>query len=337
MSSSKKSLILVFILGLIVGWFLKKASWHLIFKDDAQKAAAEQSGPIRLNRDYAMINPLLFCGVSENKEFTEFKPLEENIEKIVKEEIANNNATNISVYYRVMDSGRWFGINENEQYSPASLLKVPLMIAYLKEAESNPDILSRQITYDGSFDYNQMEEFPPKVRIQAGKSYTIDQLLEATIFYSGNNAEALLMEKINPQTHVDVFTDLGIPLPESPVLDFMSAKSYSYFFRVLYNSSYLNKQMSQKALNMMSKARFDHGIAEGVPKDIVVAEKFGERSLVDDNKTVLFRELHDCGIIYDQGDPYLLCIMTKGDDLEKLSKAIIYISKEVYQYRNKTL
>ncbi len=41
-------------------------------------------------------------------------------------------------------------------------------------------------------------------------------------------------------------------------------------------------------------------------------------------------ELHDCGIVYPDGDAYLLCVMTKGRDIEKLKMAIAHVSEMVY-------
>ena len=41
----------------------------------------------------------------------------------------------VSVYYRDLLDGPWFGINESVEYNPASMMKVPVMVAevtYLK-------------------------------------------------------------------------------------------------------------------------------------------------------------------------------------------------------------
>jgi hypothetical protein len=42
------------------------------------------------------------------------------------------------------------------------------------------------------------------------------------------------------------------------------------------------------------------------------------------------RQLHDCGIVYAPGKPYLICIMTRGSDFKRLSPVIAQISKQVY-------
>ena len=41
-------------------------------------------------------------------------------------------------------------------------------------------------------------------------------------------------------------------------------------------------------------------------------------------------ELHDCGIVYHPQNPYIICIMTKGGDINSEKLQIQKISKAVY-------
>jgi len=109
--------------------------------------------------------------------------------------------------------------------------------------------------------------------------------------------------------------------------DFISVKGYSAFFRFLYNATYLNKEMSEKALEILSTTNFNTGLPAKLPKGILVSHKFGERGYVGTN----LKQLHDCGIIYLAGNPYLLCVMTKGDSFEELANVIADISEMVYK------
>ena len=123
----------------------------------------------------------------------------------------------------------------------------------------------------------------------------------------------------------DIFHDLNIDVP-TEVPDFtISAKNYSTFLRILYNSTYLNDSDSEKALDILSKTTFVDGLVAGVPKGTTIAHKFGEH--VSSFHEI---ELHDCGIIYYPQNPYLLCVMTKGQDFSKLAKIIADISAMVY-------
>lgn len=106
-----------------------------------------------------------------------------------------------------------------------------------------------------------------------------------------------------------VFNDLGIPLPRD--IDYaLSVKEYASFFRILYNASYLTRENSEMALKLLSESKFRGGLAGKIPSDIVIAHKFGEREMIDENGSSI-NQLHDCGIVYYTPYPYLICIMTR--------------------------
>jgi beta-lactamase class A len=281
---------------------------------------------------YKFINPLLGFDILEPKELQQYKPLEDTLSNFLDTQENIGTLDTASVYFRALKSGRWVSVNENEPYSPASLLKVPTMIAFFKEAESDPSILTKHVVYNGTFDDNAEENIKPLKTLEVGASYTIDDLIFRMIAYSDNNALRLLSNNIDPALLSEVYTDIGISLPKpgSPILDFMNVKSYAYFFRILYNATYLSKMYSEKALQYLSEPDFPQGIQAGIPKDISLAQKFGERNIVDDFGNSTQKELHDCGIIYYPSHPYLLCVMTKGKDLNILSSIIQKVSSLVY-------
>lgn len=48
----------------------------------------------------------------------------------------------VSVYFRDLNDGPWFGINDDCVLDAASMMKVPVMIAWLKRSAKNPIILA---------------------------------------------------------------------------------------------------------------------------------------------------------------------------------------------------
>lgn len=285
---------------------------------------------------YAFINPLLSCDISENKQFENYQPITKKLEKYIREHTSNDGVQSISVYFRGLDTGHWSGVNENTKYSPASLLKVPLMIAYLKEADIKQGILEQKITYHQDADGNMVETFKPKYFIKDGETYTVAELLRYMIAYSDNNAAALLQNNVDHNSLIEVYSDLGIPVSDTLAEETITPKIYSYIFRVLYNATYLSRPMSQYALQLLSTTEFSQGIKAGVPATTPSAQKFGERTVLTENSatkntTPSFKELHDCGIVYYPRNPYLICVMTKGNDFSKLSSVIGDISALVYQ------
>jgi beta-lactamase class A len=283
---------------------------------------------VRETGTYKLTAPLLWCA-ADRPSLKEDTRLQASVQSIVTQKASQGEASDVSVYYRNLSNGEWFGINENASYNPASLLKVPIMMAYLREGESDPSLLKKVLTYDGSFDGNANEVFRSQNDIQPGQ-YTIDSLLTAMIVNSDNNAMALLSNNIDPATLKNVYTDLGLQVPTDPSAASISPKEYSNFFRLLYNATYLTPEFSEKALELLAGPDFPQGIQATVPSSVAVANKFGERTVVTPQGAVLDRELHDCGIVYAPKGPYILCVMTRGKDFQQLVDVIQSISRFIY-------
>lgn len=301
---------------------------------DTSLFQSETNGtPFREKTESKYISPPLFC--SESAPSKENKDLTNKMTKLINGHVREGSIDNASVYVRMLTTGEWAGVNEDYKYSPASLMKVAEMIAYFKEAESDPNLLSKKIYYGGiDKDANSFENFKPEKSIQKNTSYTIDELIDYMIKYSDNNAALVLNTLAEASLFDEIYSDLGLPFPPASnggSTDYMSVKLFSRFFRVFYNATYLSSSLSEKAIKLLLKAKFPEGIAGGIPEGIEVASKFGERTVLKQDVRMVNRELHDCGIVYAQKEPYLLCIMTKGKDLSALSSIIRDISSLVYK------
>ncbi len=300
----------------------------------AVSANAEKSCQVvslRGGGNFTYINPLLACEVATEQNFHELSDVRKMIEKYIEAQKKSGALTKASVYFRDYTKGEWLTIGGNEHYAPASLLKVPLMIAYMKIARTDHTLMAKKLTRTEPRDFNEGVNFKPTNSIKLGESHTIEELIHSIIINSDNNALYLLNQNIDQQILNEVYTDLGLSIPTSATpesVDFITAKEYSYFFRILYNATYIGRRSSEEALGLLAQTDFKNGIIQGVPEGTKVAHKFGEREVSDVTPPV--RELHDCGIIYYPDHPYLLCIMTQGSNYNDLSKTIGDISREVF-------
>lgn len=273
---------------------------------------------------YQFINPLLECGLNEN--LISEAELKNNILSIIQKYTLENNITDYSIYFRNLNNGPWLGINENENFSLASLAKVPLLMAVYKIAESDPTIMKTKISVDNIDDYEQ-QVIKPQKKLEKGKSYTLEELVNQMIIHSDNVAQRIIYNNIDKNYLVKIYSDLGISFPATQKTEnYMSIKTYVSFFRILYNASYLNKYYSDQALELLSKSEYKDGLVSGVPADVLVAHKFGEKPNYASNE----KQLHDCGIIYNDKEPYLLCIMSRGNNYKQMSNFIKEISNFFY-------
>ncbi|HNW88582.1 MAG TPA: class A beta-lactamase-related serine hydrolase [Bacteroidales bacterium] len=305
--------------GYFLGFFIKKHQDGRVVKDPLGLKEVRAGG-------YRFINPLLECDNRYSATNENLVRLQNSLNEYIDNALKTGIVTHISVYYRSLNNGPWLGINENYNYQPASLLKVPLLIAVLKKAESDTTFLHKKILYDKIL--NCVTTYiVDKESLILGNTYTVNQLLEYMIIHSDNDAKEILYKILGEAYIHNVMAECGMNLDNVDMsMDFITVKEYSSFFRILYNSSYLNRDMSEKALELLSRVAFNEGIPAKLPKNIKVAHKYGERAFIDND----IKQFHDCGIVYAPNSPYLICVMTKGKDFGQLVKIIADISGIVY-------
>jgi beta-lactamase class A len=322
----------LFLLGfgtLLLGWCLGIATSYLLGLNRTETYSYLRE------EGYKYINPLIDFDRTDFMRTKEQKELETKLVTFIEKETENSaNVIHISTYYKDLNTGGWIGINEDEKFTMASLGKIAVMMAHYRITETNPEHLEQSFIY--RFDAEAYPEIYDNRTdgnsLQEGTAYTLDEYINQLIIYSDNTVLPFL---IREEAHIreinEIFSSLGIENPfDSYENNFITAKDYATFFRILYNATYLNKEMSSKALELLSQVYYNEGLAKGIPQHIVVANKFGELTSKA-SKGEVIEELHDCGIIYHPSRPYILCVMTKGSNKEDLQKAISAISNIVYQ------
>jgi beta-lactamase class A len=278
---------------------------------------------------YDLLNPTLRCTNTTQQNEWHYEEIRNAVLQKKQQLTQEGKITEMSVYFRDLKHGPRFGIGEYDAFQPASLLKLPVLIAFLHEADRDPSLLDKTLSYDSILKVNMNVE-QARETILPFTPYTIRDLLRKMIVYSDNYSYTVLTQELNrtpPITAYHTFLDLDIlPMMVTPRADFVSIQSYSNLFVVLYNSAYLSKQMSSFALQLLSEASFESGLVAGVPPGTTVAHKFGYRVLDPKHS-----QLHDCGIVYHPNASYLLCVMTSGSLLGDEEHAIREVSRVVYE------
>lgn len=311
--------IIIFAIGITLGFFSTKLSNGSL---DSNKKSSE----IRLEDGFKFVNPLLECEQGPNYlSRNSIKPFKPVIEKVVEKAISENRIDYVSVYFRDLNNGTWFSINESEKFFPASLMKLPLLIYFLRETEISPGTLQAEVEYVSGQEATP-QFFKPDNPVKVGETYTINELLERAVTQSDNSAALLLFQIADKNKFEKVFPEFGIDPPKENGQDYLNVKSYAAFFRILFNASYLSHEYSEFALNLLSKVKFNSGLNAKLPKSVVVSHKFGESQ----DKLTERKQLHDCGIVYYPNKPYLICLMTRGTNFDQMAGVIADISKATY-------
>ncbi len=314
----------LFLLGVLVGGVFV----YLFFYTDVPDVGVRVIEQRENMSVFRYINPLIECSLNEGEGFSQLNLTQNDLRDFIVG-LETNAVKDVSVYVRDLNNGPWFGVGEDLEYAPASLTKVPVMMAVYKRAESDPDILKKIIHTPSSLEPT-LEQKIASQKIQPNYDYTIEELVRRSIIYSDNLAVTFAMQGIEQDDLAKVFQSINVPFEVSNNDLMLSVREYAAFFRVLYNASFLSREHSELALALLTESEFQNGIVAGVPKGIAVAHKFGERNLASVGQDTI-HQIHDCGIVYYPEQPYLMCVMTRGYSLSKQEEAIAEVSRFVYE------
>ena len=187
-------LVAILVVGFLIGFFVPRSN-----NDE------ETSSELRLGSS-SLTNPLLECdlgGATIGSRKEDFTPeLIEFTERLKKD----GGVSEIAVYYRDLNNGPVIGIDQNIPFAPASLLKIPLLIAYLSWSETLPSVLDEQVRFEGAVDVGYQQQFAPSMPLEAGVMYSIRTLLERMTIYSDNQALVILFERLPKAYQEELYT-----------------------------------------------------------------------------------------------------------------------------------
>lgn len=319
--------------GFLAGTLIASLCIVFFFQPQSPQLKVVRESNLASSTGDALTDPLISVTTGGSNS-ADYAQLQGQVQQYINAQEQSGSLTDTSVRFTDIEAAENFTVNPSQTYDPASLTKVPLAMAYYDLAENDPSILGQEVTYSGTPDLDATEQIESPTQLTPGQSYTVEELIEHMIKHSDNNAEQLLADHLQSIGQLGalqtLYADLGIQInPNNP--DYMTVQSYSLFLRVLFNATYLDREYSEQLLSLMTETDFSSGLDAGVPNNIVVAEKFGDARIPNAQGQQVGAELQNCGIVYYPDHPYILCIMTKGENVAGLEHVIAGISQIVYQ------
>lgn len=228
----------------------------------------------------------------------------------------------ISIYYEQINSGSNVSINKDVHLFPASLTKVVLGIIAAKKVNDGTWTWDKQFTVqDSDIDSGSGELYKT---VKAGDSFSLEDLVKDILADSDNTANNILRRNAVVDDYLsfqdetglqDLYNDQGL----------ISAKEYTRILRVLYTSSYLEPEDSQKILQYMGQSTFHDYLSQGIPSNITFAHKYGENK-----EQSIF---NDSGIVYSDGRPYMITVLIKGKDSTDATRQwAVNLMKDISQH-----
>ncbi|GAB6876710.1 serine hydrolase [Thermaerobacter litoralis] len=228
------------------------------------------------------------------------------------------------IYFKDLQTGATWGINEREPIHAASTIKVPLVLYVNHQVAAGRARMDDRIVYEPDRDLTggagilQRDGFP-------GKSYSLRVLTNLSITISDNVTTNMLFRHFGKDKVGEFMRSLGgeVIFPEGRRIS--TARDMGLYVEAVLDFARQHPLLGGRMLDDMGHAIFHVGLPGQLPPDVFVAHKEGDIEGVAD----------DVGIVFSER-PYVLAILSKGvDNIDQGFEDIARISKIVYDYQQR--
>lgn len=279
--------------------------------------------------EYVIVTPEGFS-IDANGELEELDSVMQALEKRLDTMLSSYEGT-WSVYVKSLNTGEKLSIN-NQPLRSASLIKLFIMektfqnMDQVRENEGKliqadadsdavkaqiDDLLWNMITVSDNESYNEL------VRLQTESHDFLQGAEESTEYLK---AEHYVDTQVVHTLHPSGSEPIGLDNENNTT----SVEDCGRLLEEIYFRKCVNSEASDKMLDLLKNQANVWKIPEGVPDDVVVANKTGET----DNYQ------HDAAIVYGTETTYVICVMSEQCPETTAVENIRDISKTVYTYLN---
>lgn len=280
------------------------------------------------NEHYSgLLSPRIYSGLLKPQSYLTFnlKPLQNDIQSYIDE-----NKINVSVYVVNLKDGASFGIDEDEEFDPASLNKLPIAIIILRDIETGEFSMDTKIRIKPSY----LDDRSGDLYKRNISEISVRELLYYMLAESDDTATKALLDQVSFDEFEGLTNYLNYynpslndtPPSSTHNVFIVTPKSTYNLFTSLYLSTILTPEHSEYILSTLTNTSFDIKKFANLPENVTVSQKYGEYYA---NGKEMF---HSCGIIYFSGEKFFYCIMTRDLDVDRAHTTTGQILNEIYNY-----
>ncbi len=230
-----------------------------------------------------------------------------------------------------LTTGDQFFLHENEVFAQASSIKIAVLAELYRQAQQGKLKLTDLYTVQASdlvADSNIMGGLTPGVT-----RITLRDLATMMVAVSDNSATNVLIDRVGMENVNAMLDSLGLSHTRlrRKMMDLNAAKQgrenistpreMMTLLAALYRGQVLNKEMENDFFTMLSTGK-DSWIPRDLPPDLKIADKPGALEAVR----------NDSGIVFVEGRPYVICVMTAYLENERAGEeAISKVSLEAWR------
>lgn len=238
------------------------------------------------------------------------------------EDILDSGSGAYAVSIKNLESDEGIVVNGEVKLVPASLIKVPLALLFIKDIEEERFYWDTVITleedakaYESDFLYSK----------EPGSEYTVEYLIDLMLRNSDNTAMNMIYREFYTTDEINTRFDQDLELPDTRHAPFVTtAVDMEHVFEILYFNLYLSRENSAYVLDILSNvpAGFNNRIVAGVPSGTKVAHKIGNLDNV----------YQDAGIVYSDSGDYIIVVLANNVTYQSAQATIQAVSSATWSF-----
>lgn len=259
----------------------------------------------------------------------------------IQERIRSSGA-DVGVAFRTLDARTEWFLRADEPFHAASTMKIPVLIELFHQVWQGKLTLDEPLLIknefrslvDGSiYTLDAADDSETDLYKAVGETRTLRQLSELTVTVSSNLATNLLIAKLGVENiratvhslHADGMNVLrGVEDGKAfakGMNNTTTARGLLRLMEAIAQGEAVDKESSQKMIEILERQKFNEGIPAGLPPGMRVAHKTGEITKIH----------HDAAIVFAPR-PFVLVVLVRGIADSKESAALIAdIARLLYQ------
>lgn len=227
---------------------------------------------------------------------------------------------NWSVAVMDLTAGNYWSVNGDRRYHPASTIKMPVTLYAMTQQKAG------RLKWTDVIQYTEADfESPGGGAFETapfGEWYPVENLVNRSLIYSNNVALNMLGRHLGWQNVRDWSKTIGGELyREEDSSPSTTALHELNWWRFLYQTNLDDPKTASLVLGPLSQVQYDGRIAAGLPTGLRFVHKFGS---YDGN-------YHDGGIVWADGAPYALVIMTQGAEVDEADTYIPLVTTAIHK------
>lgn len=251
---------------------------------------------------------------------TGYEPLQKELENF----LATREAA-YGIYFKDLNTGVTWGINDLAPIPAASTIKVPYVLYLNEQVAADRLKMEQRITYNSNTDYAGGSGYLKEIAAD-GDRFTLRALSSLAITVSDNVAYKMIKRVVGEENVIAFMKIMGGVTIGGNGQDNTTARDMAAYMEGVINFARRHPALGNQLIDDLSNPIWHYGLPAKLPDNIRVAHKEGDLPGV----------ANDVGVVFSRS-PYIISILSMNqNDVEQGFADISEISRIIYEYQERT-